>query len=172
MGCTATLKLFRRYSPNLDWHVNFIYENILVGEITLTTKGVKGLHLAIQFNQLAVVRFLLDHNIVDVNCTTDANLTALHIAAAQGDVSITDFLITAGARIQAADVNGNLPLHLAASFGEWDVAELLLKAGSSQGPNKEGCCPEILADLRGHQSFVKSIRLFNQSLVKSKQPID
>lgn len=70
----------------------------------------------------------------DVNQAQGDGMTALHWAARNGDASLAQFLIGAGADMGAGTrIGAYTPLHLAAQAGAGEVAELLLAAGADPG---------------------------------------
>lgn len=70
----------------------------------------------------------------DVNEAHGDGMTALHWAARNGDASLADFLLRAGADVGAGTrIGAYTPLHLAAQAGAGEVAELLLAAGADPG---------------------------------------
>jgi uncharacterized protein len=79
----------------------------------------------------AGVRALIDKGI-DVNAADGDGSTALHWAAANGDIEITRALLNAGASVKASTRIGSItPLFMAASNGNAAVIEALLTAGAS-----------------------------------------
>ncbi len=106
----------------------------------------------------AVVQQLLKAG-ADVNGARGDGLTALHAAAAEGDVPIAQMLIVAGANIIAATaLTGSTPLHLAAKNGQAAVVELLLKSGAD--PNRLdtlGTTPLMLAAASGNATAVTAL---------------
>ncbi|PYQ99574.1 MAG: hypothetical protein DMF97_10995, partial [Acidobacteria bacterium] len=67
----------------------------------------------------------------DVNGARGDGLTALHVAAAEGDTAIAQMLIAAGANVHASTVLiGSTPLHLAAKQGQAGVVSMLLESGA------------------------------------------
>ncbi len=79
----------------------------------------------------ATVRLLLQKG-ADVNAAQGDGMTALHWAAAHGDVELARVLIYAGARVEAATRNGNYtPLHLASKAGSATVVKQLVEAGAN-----------------------------------------
>jgi uncharacterized protein len=69
---------------------------------------------------------------VDVNTADGDGSTALHWAAGNGDVALTEALLKAGANVKAVTrIGGMSPLFLAAKSGNAEVVSALLKAGAS-----------------------------------------
>ena len=67
----------------------------------------------------------------DVNAARGDGITALHLAAEQGDVEAAQALLDAGADVGAGTRIGRyMPLHLAARGGHGDVVAMLLEAGA------------------------------------------
>ena len=78
----------------------------------------------------ARVRLLLKQG-VDANASQPDGMTALHWAAARGDVRQTKMLVSAGARLNAVTRNGHYtPLLLAAQAGRAGTVVALLDAGA------------------------------------------
>ena len=78
----------------------------------------------------AKVRALVRQKGASVLATTPDGTTALHWAAANGDVKAVDLLLTAGADARAANRYGVRPLALASQRGDAPVIERLLKGGA------------------------------------------
>ena len=78
----------------------------------------------------ARVRALVRQRGASVLATTPDGTTALHWAAANGDVKAVDLLLTAGADARAANRYGVRPLSLASQRGDALVVERLLKGGA------------------------------------------
>ena len=95
-------------------------------------QDVMPLHGAVIKNDVDVAKLLLANG-ADINARTNDGLTALHIAASQGLVKLSQWLIDNG-----ADANANArgrqnvtPLHGAVMKNEVDVAKLLLAKGAN-----------------------------------------
>lgn len=61
---------------------------------------------------------------------TGLGSTPLHMAATNPDVSALKALLTAGADVNAKDVDGNTPLHMSAYSNKFEHTKLLLEAGA------------------------------------------
>uniref|UniRef100_A0A8C3TMZ5 Uncharacterized protein n=1 Tax=Chelydra serpentina TaxID=8475 RepID=A0A8C3TMZ5_CHESE len=63
----------------------------------------------------------------DINAVNSSNETLLHIAAANGHVAITEYLINKGAKLDVKDKKGRTPVHRAAEKGQDDAVKVLLQ---------------------------------------------
>ncbi|KAK9703982.1 Poly(ADP-ribose) polymerase catalytic domain [Popillia japonica] len=86
---------------------------------------------ACKTGDIAKVRKLVTPQTVNARDTAGRKSTPLHFAAGYGRRDIVEFLLSAGASIQARDDGGLHPLHNACSFGHADVVRLLLEAGAN-----------------------------------------
>ncbi|KAG8040195.1 hypothetical protein G9C98_000765 [Cotesia typhae] len=77
------------------------------------------------------IKKLVTQKTVNARDTSGRKSTPLHFAAGYGRREIVEFLLSAGASIQARDDGGLHPLHNACSFGHCDVVRLLLEAGAN-----------------------------------------
>lgn len=93
------------------------------------------LHEAIKRGLLADVERALSTNPSSVNDLDQFGQTPLHIAAFEGQVPISNVLISKGASISTQDKNGWTPLHSAASGGNLAICEKLLHQGAD--PNAQ-----------------------------------
>ncbi|MFZ1756334.1 MAG: sigma-70 family RNA polymerase sigma factor [Caldilineaceae bacterium] len=82
--------------------------------------------------------------------------TALHWAAATGDLALLTFLLDTGAERNAADQGGEMPLHLAVRMGETGAVRRLLDAGADvNASTKNGMTPLHHAALKAKPSMVE-----------------
>ncbi|MEO5669556.1 MAG: ankyrin repeat domain-containing protein [Ramlibacter sp.] len=91
---------------------------------------------------------------------TDPSETALHRAAAQGDLQAVDALLRAlpPGQIDAVKQNGATALLVAADKGHLDVMKLLLASGANlDARDNQGNTPLYMAVFRGHVSLVKEL---------------
>ncbi|KAK9871342.1 hypothetical protein WA026_011608 [Henosepilachna vigintioctopunctata] len=86
---------------------------------------------ACKVGDIARVRKLINAQTVNARDTAGRKSTPLHFAAGYGRRDVVEFLLSAGASIQARDDGGLHPLHNACSFGHADVVRLLLEAGAN-----------------------------------------
>lgn len=86
---------------------------------------------ACKTGDIARVRKLVTPQTVNARDTAGRKSTPLHFAAGYGRRDVVEFLLSAGASIQARDDGGLHPLHNACSFGHADVVRLLLEAGAN-----------------------------------------
>ncbi|GLG92491.1 Poly [ADP-ribose] polymerase tankyrase [Gryllus bimaculatus] len=86
---------------------------------------------ACKTGDIARVKKLVTPQTVNARDTAGRKSTPLHFAAGYGRRDVVEFLLAAGASIQARDDGGLHPLHNACSFGHADVVRLLLEAGAN-----------------------------------------
>ncbi|CAG9818394.1 unnamed protein product [Phaedon cochleariae] len=86
---------------------------------------------ACKVGDISKVRKLVTPSTVNARDTAGRKSTPLHFAAGYGRRDVVEFLLSAGASIQARDDGGLHPLHNACSFGHADVVRLLLEAGAN-----------------------------------------
>nr|OQO26600.1 hypothetical protein B0A51_08281 [Rachicladosporium sp. CCFEE 5018] len=67
---------------------------------------------------------------IDVNTNDQMSYTALHHAAAHGDIDLVPVLLQAGANSDAKTELGDTPLHLAAAAGQLSAVKELISAGA------------------------------------------
>ena len=110
----------------------FILLFILVLTPAYTTGGVTSLHDAVNTNNAAVVKVLLEQG-ADVNATNEDGHTALHIAAIRNRAGVAKVLLEHGADVNATVGNGWTALEIAADKGYTDVIKVLLEHGAHVG---------------------------------------
>jgi ankyrin repeat protein len=124
-----------------------------------TYRGSTAIHWAVQYEQDAVVQYLLacgadpDHPDAD-----DGGFRALHTAAGFGSVSIVRQLLIAGADPNStARGNGNAtPLHNAAAYGYLECVQLLAEHGAViMARDADDHTPAHFAKENGHESIVE-----------------
>jgi len=94
------------------------------------------------------VRALLEKGADPNEADAEMKTTALHLAADRGNLELTQMLISAGAKVNAQDINGDTPLHNACLCGHKDVISLLLHNGADKSiQNSSNETPGDLFDL-------------------------
>ncbi|XP_072180508.1 uncharacterized protein [Diadema setosum] len=89
-------------------------------------RGQSPLHVAIQGGNLPVVSFLME----ECGSRDTSSVTALGIAAAEGQLSIVEYLISKGADVNDSTGEGTTPLHRAAKHGHLEVVICLVSNGA------------------------------------------
>jgi ankyrin repeat protein len=104
----------------------------------------------------AAIRDLLKQG-ADVNAAQGDGMTALHWAASNGDVELTQMLLYAGANVRATTrISGYTPLFFAAREGHPQVVAALLKAGAdAKVESVTGSTPLMLAAAAGNADAVQ-----------------
>ena len=88
--------------------------------------------------------------------------TALHYTMVKGDVQCVLWLVASGARLNAKDDQGCIPLHVAAWYGRDDLVPHLAQIMLSQNVFIDerdylGDTPLLLACIRGHRAVVEQL---------------
>jgi len=104
----------------------------------------------------AAVKALLK-SAADVNAAQGDGMTALHWAAMNGDLELTQMLVVAGANVRATTRLGTYtPLFLASQQGHAPVIDALLKAGSdAKAGTPNGTTPLMVAAAAGKADAVR-----------------
>jgi len=111
---------------------------------------------AIKNADLAKVKQLAEKDASLVNQKDNAGNTPLHNAAIVGSVAITEFLLTKGADINAANTILNTPLHEALSYGKDDLAKMLIMKGADiRRQGSKGTYPLHIAVQKSQKSTVE-----------------
>lgn len=122
------------------------------------------LHLAAWNNRLAITKCLLKHR-ADVNAKSYVNdvikdgRTPLHFASEVGQTEICRYLISKGAKVNAATTGGETPIYVASYLGQTDLVTLLLNHGAD--PNvlcDNGLSPMDVARFQGHFHIVELLQ--------------
>lgn len=118
------------------------------------------IHYAAQHNHLEAAEVLINEGAADPNLATDAQNTALHLAAEQGHEHMTALLLRNKADVNATTLSYWTALHWASCRGRRKVVELLLQAGAPvDAVTKLVETPLHLACANGHEET--AVRLLN-----------
>ncbi len=100
--------------------------DIRTGPSALTEADLK----AAREGDLAHVRQLVEGGPDGVRAKSDKGMTLIHSAAAFGHTALVEYLLAAGADVNARNAAQQTPLHLAAARGQEAVVELLARSGA------------------------------------------
>ncbi|TNF69350.1 MAG: hypothetical protein EP298_04215 [Gammaproteobacteria bacterium] len=122
-------------------------KDLLSGQsINFNINGQTPLHLAVMFNQLEIINYLLDHD-ADINARDRYDNTALFYAVLNGHLSIVEQLLWRGAEVNTINQDGDTPLHEASEESEYIIIEALLKYGADISiKNADGHTADQLTD--------------------------
>ena len=84
------------------------------------------LHVAAERDDVEAIRRIVDVERGDANKSLLNSRTALHMAAARGNLAAATALVERGARVDAADKRGDTPLMMAANRANADMVRLFL----------------------------------------------
>jgi len=101
--------------------------------VNLEQDKVAELCAAASSGNLFALRQLTHSGLLDVNCSDYDSRTALHVAAAKGQLGSARLLLGRGAAVDCRDCFGVTPLFEAVRNGHDEVAELLFAQGASLG---------------------------------------
>lgn len=106
--------------------VKFLVNRRLVDNVdSVCEGGFTALHLAAMCNQAAIIDFLVSHE-ASVNLQSDQGQTALHLAAAHGNIEATGMLLKLGA-LNVVDKDGGTARMLASVEGHDKIVKILDK---------------------------------------------
>jgi ankyrin repeat protein len=113
------------------------------------------IHIATQYSQEEVVRFLIERNAV-INIRSFNSNTALHVAAQKDNVDIITLLLDKGASVNVRGADGRTPVHHAAYCGNLSVTKLLVQREASlEKTDNMGRTPLMLAALADKLEVVR-----------------
>nr|CAH8825781.1 unnamed protein product [Trichobilharzia regenti] len=124
----------------------------------LDEDGNSLMHIGVKSKQLAIVRYLVEHNVPLYTINKEGE-TPLHLAAKLGLSLIVDYLIDCEMNLlTSTDKNGNTPLHLACINDRSNVVLSLCNAGAPlEVRNKDRKTPLLCAVFTGSESCVHAL---------------
>lgn len=133
----------------------YLYEPLTEQELEAKDpQGHTPLHRALIKNQIAMVKWLLNHK-ANVDALNAAGQSALHIAASLNRSNGLMLLLEHRALLTVKDHAGNTALHHAAMSGAEDVLDILLRQRlSADSLNDKGQTARQLAEAGKHTAFV------------------
>jgi ankyrin repeat protein len=132
---------------------------ILVALLVFVSAVFAGeIHEAAKIGDLKTVKALLDSNPELIKATNETGATPLHSATYNGQTAMAEYLLSAGADINALTSQGSVPLHGAAFYGHIEAAKLLIAKGANVNiANRYGYVPLLSAAAGGNIEIVKSL---------------
>ncbi|KAK3542269.1 hypothetical protein QTP86_021992 [Hemibagrus guttatus] len=95
---------------------------------------------------------------ININDRNASSGTILHLAAEHGQVSVINFLLRQGAKLDLRDGLGRTALHKAAEMGHTSAAMALVKAGADiYATDQASKNPQHLAAQNGHENTVRAL---------------
>ncbi|XP_068221470.1 adhesion G protein-coupled receptor L4-like isoform X2 [Palaemon carinicauda] len=134
----------------------FQFLGLLLNCAILAQAG-RDLNDAVKLGSVTQVASLLAEG-APVSSRDNIGITALHIAAKNGEEGVTEVLLKAGASSNISDIRGQTPLHLAAWNGHLNTTLLLLEHGADiNARDKFGSTPLRLAVIQDDENIVKAL---------------
>jgi len=84
------------------------------------------LHYTIMHGSLEAIQVLIKHLPQDINVRDQNGYTALHKAVSRGKLTVVQFLVESGARLDLSGLDGYAPIHVAAYRNDYKILEYLL----------------------------------------------
>lgn len=155
-------------------------ELILLGGAHVNAQDAKGrtaLYIASKMNQYKICHLLIGHRAhVDTSTSTGFSVSALRVAAREGNVSIVKLLLD-HEKIDAASTNGETALMQAAGQGHEAVVKLLLEQGANIMAKDNNGVTALTWALSGEHNAVVQLLLAAKwtaaiSNIKYEQPFE
>ncbi|XP_028289284.1 protein phosphatase 1 regulatory subunit 16A [Parambassis ranga] len=103
---------------------------MVMAEQGITQERIDECRAAKEMAMLADIKALVQSG-ADLNAQDNNGTTLLHIASANGYISVTELLLENRAQMEVRDSDGWTPLHAAACWGQIQMVELLVAHGAS-----------------------------------------
>lgn len=128
-------------------------------------------HNAVLRKDLHALRTILQRDKSQVDARDENGRTALHLAAASGQVEFVNALLEAGANVNLRRTDRATPLMLAATNGHAAVVAILMAhGGKPRAVDSTGAEPIEVASRHGHLSVIKT--LIRHPLAFAKRDMD
>lgn len=114
---------------------NNLVEKLIAHGASVNAVSNSGTPLLIAYSNKVITETLLTNN-ADPNISDKNGTTPLIYSAREGDNSVSNMLLVAGAKVDATSALNETPLMVAARYGNLDLAKLLI----SKGANARVCC--------------------------------
>jgi ankyrin repeat protein len=127
-------------------------------DVTLADEvGNTALYLAVELDQVEIVRLLLSHSKAELNVKGQRGMTLLLLALRRGHAEVVKYLLEAGADVTLADEAGNTALYQAVGRGHSEIVRILLSHSKAElnVRGQRGMTPLLLALSQGHAGVVK-----------------
>jgi ankyrin repeat protein len=125
--------------------------------ITYTNDNMTAVHAAIINRHLEVAKLLIIQA-GNIHAIINGLNPLLALAADEGDMELIEILLTAGANIDAPNIDGRTPLHYAAFHGSKEIIKILLAAGANiDATDINGVTPLYLATFYKHKEIVDAL---------------
>ncbi|SYZ72134.1 hypothetical protein TRIP_C20249 [Candidatus Zixiibacteriota bacterium] len=116
------------------------------------------IHDAARGGDLEKVKSILMADPGAVGALNETGSTPLHSAAYNGQLAMSEYLISAGADINALSAQGSAPLHGASFYGHLEVVKLLIAKGAKVNvANRYGFIPLLSAAAGGNTEIVAAL---------------
>lgn len=101
---------------------------------------------------------------IDINDGNASSATILHLAAEHGQVSVINFLLCQGAKLDLRDCLGRTALHKASEIGHTSAVVALVRAGADiYATDQSSKTPQHLAAQNGHENTIRTLVLEERS---------
>ncbi|CAD7700849.1 unnamed protein product [Ostreobium quekettii] len=132
-----------------------------------TERGRSALMYAASNGHVPVVRYLLEHEDVNIDCADEGAMTALMIAIFSNRNAVVQVLLEEGADVNVTDSRGRTALSHAAMFGNVDTINLLAEHGSSLY-HQDGDGKTVLELAQCHNRCTHVVEAIKKCLVKEE----
>ncbi len=116
------------------------------------------IHEAAKIGDLEKVKSILKADPDAIKALNETGSTPLHSAAYNGQLAMSEYLISAGADFNALSAQGSAPLHGASFYGHAEIVRLLIAKGAKVNvANRYGFIPLLSAAAGGNTEIVEAL---------------